>query len=91
MASLLKMLAWGALSSSVGAAALAIIRGVPMQLLVKAIPLLSILPATLLSSLSSLIVAIMAIEAGLLAFLLLFAMSEFILLQVMIEHHTRSR
>jgi len=88
IAFLLKTLAWLIFASSVVASTLALIMGVPMQLPVKGVPLLSSIPVTLLGSL---IVAAITIVGALLAFLILFAMSELILLLVMIERNTRSR
>jgi hypothetical protein len=88
IAFLLKALAWLIFASSVVSSTLVIIMGVPMQLPVKGIPLLSNIPATLLGSL---IIAIITILVALLAFLILFAMSELILLLVMIERNTRTR
>jgi hypothetical protein len=88
IAFLLKALAWLIFASSVVSSTLVIIMGVPMQLPVKGIPLLSNIPTTLLGSL---VIAIITILVALLAFLILFAMSELILLLVMIERNTRTR
>ena len=88
IAFLLKALAWLVFASSVVSATLVIIMGMPMPLAVKGIPVLSSIPATLLGSL---IVAIGTLVSALLVFLVLFAMSELILLLVMIERNTRGR
>src|SRR5581483_6978672 len=88
IAFLLKALAWLVFASSVVSATLAIIMGVHMPLAVNGIPILSSIPATLLGSL---IVAVITVVGALLVFLVLFAMSELILLLVMIERNTRAR
>ena len=88
IAFLLKALAWLVFASSVVSATLVIIMGVHMPIAVNGIPILSNIPATLLGSL---IVAIGTILIALLVFLILFAMSELILLLVMIERNTRTR
>jgi hypothetical protein len=88
IAFLLKALAWLVFASSVVSATLAIIMGVHMPIPIIGIPILSSIPATLLGSL---IVAIITLVAALLVFLILFAMSELILLLVTIERNTRTR
>ena len=88
IAFLLKALAWLIFASSIVSATLVIIMGVHMPLAVNGIPVLSSIPATVLGSI---VVAIITIVGALLAFLILFAMSELILLLVMIERNTRSR
>lgn len=88
IAFLLKALAWLIFASSIVSSTLVIIMGVHMPLAVNGIPFLSSIPATLLASL---IVAMITIVGALLAFLILFALSELILLLVMIEHNTRTR
>jgi hypothetical protein len=88
IAFLLKALAWLIFASSVVSATLVIIMGVHMPLAVSGIPVLSSISATLLSSI---VVAIIIIMGALLAFLILFAVSELILLLVTIERNTRLR
>jgi hypothetical protein len=88
IAFLLKTLAWLIFASSIVSSTLVVIMGVPMPLAVNGIPFLSSIPATLLGSI---VVAIITIVGALLAFLILFAMSELILLLVTIERNTRTR
>jgi hypothetical protein len=88
IAFLLKALAWLIFASSIVSSTLVIIMGVHMPLTISGIPFLSSIPATLLGSL---VIAIITVVGALLAFLILFAMSELILLLVMIERNTRVR